>query len=161
VVDADCADGDPCTADVCTAGACQNPAVVDGTSCADGDACNGNEVCQSGTCAAVPLAEMDALQCELEQLADTSLCSAASISSGLQRHLRRKVRQAQRLLRKAARANPRKASRLLKKAARKLRVLRATVAASRKKANVDDGCGALLDRLLTEARQRATGLANG
>jgi hypothetical protein len=49
-VDADCADGSPCTSDVCTAGRCTNPAANEGLSCADPDPCNGAESCRSGVC---------------------------------------------------------------------------------------------------------------
>ena len=51
----DCDDGNPCTADYCKFNAvpysCDTELLADGSLCDDSDPCNGQDICQSGTCA--------------------------------------------------------------------------------------------------------------
>ncbi|MFQ5494785.1 MAG: hypothetical protein ACE5EX_05335, partial [Phycisphaerae bacterium] len=62
IIDADCADRNPCTDDVCdVAGTCRNP---DNTaSCDDGDACTTADACLGGVCLGGPPIPCDGVGC--------------------------------------------------------------------------------------------------
>ncbi len=53
LVDADCADGNPCTDNACVSGICT--AVANTSVCDDADVCTGNDLCSNGTCAGTPI----------------------------------------------------------------------------------------------------------
>jgi subtilisin family serine protease len=67
-----CDDGDPCTTDSCDlVTGCQHTPAPDGTPCPDQNLCNGDEVCQTGTCAAG-----SPLTCDTGPECTTSACDA-------------------------------------------------------------------------------------
>jgi hypothetical protein len=79
--DAECDDGNVCTTDSCQpAVGCRRPAVPNGTLCLDSTVCNGQETCQSGTCAhGVPLSCDDGSSCDGQETCDAVLgCQAGT-----------------------------------------------------------------------------------
>jgi cysteine-rich repeat protein len=164
-----CDDGNACTSDSCVNDACQHTAAADGTPCDHSDACT-TKACQAGQCASTELSCDDgdfctddscapdtgcahtqltgisAVTCQLDAIDDALSRGAALLKGPARQKISNAVRKARTTLRAAnAVAGTPKATKKLKAAKMALKALAKTVKMARKKKQLTEPLGGLVD----------------
>ena len=171
----DCNDNNPCTTDTCATGACQHTTAANGTPCDDGNACT-TESCQSGQCAAntatcddgdfctddscapasgcahVRRTGIAGVTCQLDAIDDSLTRGAALVKASTRQKIMNASHRARTALNAAnAAAGTRKAAKKLKMAKKALSVLAKTVKMARKKHQLTEPLGGLVDGFVSGA----------
>jgi cysteine-rich repeat protein len=170
-----CDDGNPCTSDSCVGDTCQHTPAANGTPCDDGNACT-TESCQSAQCVATALSCDDGdlctddscaaatgcahvrrtgiagVTCQLDAIDDAITRGAALVKVSTRQKIANASRKARAALNAAnAAAGTPKAAKKLKMAKKALAALAKTVKMARKKHQLTEPLGGLVDGFVSGA----------